>query len=109
VRSQKAVRRKAPPVKISAQTEAGALVETTKGAKSTKEEDERYRDLDIPGQRLDRLVGGRVITDLKTVEKLVPIHMAQLLSYLKTTRLRLGLLINFRVLVLKDGIERVVR
>jgi hypothetical protein len=35
--------------------------------------------------------------------------MAQLLSYLKTTRLRLGLLINFRVLVLKDGIERVVR
>jgi GxxExxY protein len=69
----------------------------------------RYKDLDIPGQRLDLLVGGRVITDLKTVETLAPIHQAQLLSYLKTTGLRLGLLINFKVLVLKDGIKRVVR
>jgi len=69
----------------------------------------RYKDLDIPGQRLDLLVGGRVIIDLKTVESFAPIHVAQLLSYLKTTGLRLGLLINFRVLVLKDGIERVVR
>jgi GxxExxY protein len=76
---------------------------------STKEEDERYKDLDILGRRLDLLVGGRVITDLKTVEKLAPTHEAQLLTYLKTTRLRLDLLINFRVLVLKDGIERVVR
>jgi hypothetical protein len=46
---------------------------------------------------------------LKTVEKLARTHEAQWLSYLKTTRLRLDLLINFRVLVLKDGIERVVR
>jgi GxxExxY protein len=69
----------------------------------------RYKDLEIPGQRLDLLVGGRVITDLKTVESFAPIHLAQLLSYLKTTGFRLGLLINFRVLVLKDGIERVVR
>ncbi len=67
----------------------------------------RYKDLDIPGQRLDPLVGGRVITDLKTVESFAPIHLAQLLSYLKTTGLRLGLLINFRVAVLKDGIDRV--
>jgi GxxExxY protein len=69
----------------------------------------RYKDLDIPGQRLDLLVGGRVITDVKTVETLAPIHQAQLLSYLKTTGLRLGLLINFKVMVLKDGIKRVVR
>ena len=69
----------------------------------------RYKDLDIPGQRLDLLVGGRVIADLKTVETLAPIHQAQLLSYLKTTGLRLGLLINFKVQVLKDGIKRVVR
>jgi GxxExxY protein len=69
----------------------------------------RYKDLEIPGQRLDLLVGGRVITDLKTVEALAPIHQAQVLSYLKTTGLRLGLLINFKVLVLKDGIKRVVR
>jgi GxxExxY protein len=69
----------------------------------------RYKDLDIPGQRLDLLVGGRVIIDLKTVDTLAPIHQAQLLSYLKTTGLRLGLLINFKTLVLKDGIKRVVR
>jgi GxxExxY protein len=69
----------------------------------------RYKDLVIPGQRLDLLVGGRVITDLKTVETLAPIHQAQILSYLKTTGLRLGLLINFKVQVLKDGIKRVVR
>ena len=69
----------------------------------------RYKDLDIPGQRLDLVVGGRVITDLKTVETLAPIHQAQVISYLKTTGLRLGLLINFKVLVLKDGIKRVVR
>src|SRR5271165_3675810 len=45
----------------------------------------RYKDIDIPGQRLDLLVGGRVIVDLKTVEALAPIHLAQVLSYLKTT------------------------
>jgi GxxExxY protein len=69
----------------------------------------RYKDLDIPGQRLDLLVGGRVIVDLKTVETLAPIHQPQILSYLKSTGLRLGLLINFKVQVLKDGIKRVVR
>jgi GxxExxY protein len=69
----------------------------------------RYKDIEIPGQRLDLLVGERVITDLKTVDSFAPIHHAQVLSYLKTTGLRLGLLINFNVLVLKDGIKRVVR
>jgi GxxExxY protein len=69
----------------------------------------RYKDIDIPGQRLDLLVGGRVITDLPTVDTLAPIHQAQVLSYLKTTGLRLGLLINVKVQILKDGIKRVVR
>jgi GxxExxY protein len=68
-----------------------------------------YKDLEITGQRLDLLVGGRVIVDLKTVEEFAPIHQAKLLSYLKTTGLRLGLLINFKVMVLRDGIKRVVR
>jgi GxxExxY protein len=45
----------------------------------------------------------------KPVESFARIHLAQVLSYLKTTGLRLGLLINFRVVVLEDGIERVVR
>ncbi len=69
----------------------------------------RFKDLNTPGQRLDLLVGGRVITDLKTVESFAPIHLAHLLSYLNTTGLRLGLLINFRAAVLKDGIDRVAR
>jgi GxxExxY protein len=68
-----------------------------------------YKDIQIEGQRLDLLVGGRVIVELKTVEALAPIHQAQLLSYLKATKLRLGLLINFNVMVLKDGVKRLVR
>jgi GxxExxY protein len=58
------------------------------------------------GYRLDLLVNDAVIVDLKTVTKLAPIHEAQLLSYLKLSRKRLGLLINFHVVHLKDGIKR---
>ncbi|HEV3256459.1 MAG TPA: GxxExxY protein [Gemmataceae bacterium] len=68
-----------------------------------------YKDIQIEGQRLDLLVAGRVIVELKAVEALAPIHQAQLLSYLKATKLRLGLIINFNVPVLKDGIKRLVR
>ncbi len=68
----------------------------------------RYKDIEISGQRLDLLVGGRIIVELKAVESILPIHEAQLISYLKATRLRLGLLINFRVPMLKDGIHRIV-
>jgi GxxExxY protein len=68
-----------------------------------------YKDIQIPGQRLDLLVGGRLIVELKCVEEFAPIHQAQLLSYLKATGLRLGLLINFKTQLLKDGIQRIVR
>jgi GxxExxY protein len=68
-----------------------------------------YKEIRIPGQRYDILVAGRILLELKTVEALAPIHQAQLLSYLKATGLRLGFLINFKVLVLKDGIKRLVR
>jgi GxxExxY protein len=69
-----------------------------------------YKDIVIPGQRLDLLAGGRVIVDLKTVDEFYPIHEAQLLSYLKATGFRVGLLLNFRVKMLKDGgIKRLVR
>lgn len=67
-----------------------------------------YKDIQIEGQRLDLLVGGRVIVELKAVSELHPLHHAQLLSYLKATGLRLGLLINFNVSVLKDGLKRLV-
>ncbi len=60
------------------------------------------------GLRLDFLVSGTVIVELKAVESLLPIHQAQLLTYLKLTGHRLGLLINFNVPLIKDGIRRVV-
>ncbi len=68
-----------------------------------------YKDIQIEGQRLDLLVGNRVIVELKTVDVIAPIHQAQLLSYLKATGLRLGLLLNFKVPRLVDGIQRLVR
>jgi GxxExxY protein len=68
-----------------------------------------YKDIQISGQRLDVLVVGRVIVELKCVEEFAPIHQAQLISYLKATGLRLGLLINFKTQLLKDGIKRIVR
>jgi len=63
--------------------------------------------LDI-GYKIDLLVEDSVIVELKSIQKLVPIHEAQLLSYLKLSNKRLGLLINFNVKLLKDGIKRLV-
>ncbi len=60
------------------------------------------------GFRLDLLVGDKVIIELKAVDKLVPIHDAQLLTYLRLTGCKLGLLINFNVPILKQGIKRLV-
>ncbi len=57
--------------------------------------------------RLDFLVDNKVVVELKAVERLLPIHKAQVLTYLKLTDCKLGLLINFNVPVLKEGIERV--
>jgi GxxExxY protein len=60
------------------------------------------------GYRVDLLVEDAVIVELKAVETLLPIHQAQLLSYLKLSGKRVGLLINFNVLHLKNGIKRMV-
>jgi GxxExxY protein len=60
------------------------------------------------GYKLDLLVDDLVIVELKAVEDILAIHRAQLLSYLKHSRKRLGLLINFNVPLIKDGIRRVV-
>lgn len=57
---------------------------------------------------MDVVVDNRLVLELKTVERLEPIHTAQLLTYLKLSKIRLGLLINFNVPVLRDGIKRVV-
>ncbi|HEX20284.1 MAG TPA: GxxExxY protein, partial [Acidiferrobacteraceae bacterium] len=60
------------------------------------------------GYRLDMLVEDSVIIELKAVNRLIPIHEAQLLSYLKLSGKKLGLLINFNVPRLKNGIKRLV-
>jgi GxxExxY protein len=60
------------------------------------------------GYRIDLFVENEVIVELKAVDKLHPIHKAQLLSYLKLSNKKLGLLINFNVKLLTDGLERVV-
>jgi len=57
------------------------------------------------GYRLDMVVDETVIVELKAIEKLLPIHSAQLLSYLKLSGLRVGLLMNFNEVLLKDGIR----
>ena len=82
----------------------------------------RYRDLTVARQamlpltyrgepvdagfRIDMLVNGLVIVEIKAVEKLLPIHEAQLLTYLKLSGKRLGLLINFNTVRIRDGIRR---
>ena len=66
-----------------------------------------YKDMALDcGYRLDILAEDKVIIELKAVDHLLPIHEAQLLTYLKLARLQLGLLINFNVPVLKEGIRR---
>jgi len=68
----------------------------------------RYKTIEIGGQRLDLLVEGKIIVEIKAVDKLSPIHEAQLLSYVKASGLRLGLLINFNMPRLIDGVKRFV-
>ncbi len=58
--------------------------------------------------RLDLIIEHEVIVEIKSIEKLLPIHKAQLMSYLKLSGCKVGLLINFNVEVLKSGIQRVV-
>jgi len=68
-----------------------------------------YDDIRIDsGLRLDLLVDNKVVVELKAVERLLPLFEAQLLTYLKLSGKRLGLLINFNVPLIRDGIRRIV-
>ncbi len=58
------------------------------------------------GYRIDFIIGDKVVVELKSVQEVLPVHEAQLLTYLHLTGLRIGLLINFNVAVLKNGIRR---
>jgi GxxExxY protein len=68
-----------------------------------------YKGVELDcGFRLDLLVEDSLIVELKTVDNLLPIHSAQLLTYMKLAKLKIGLLINFQTRVLRDGIKRLV-
>jgi GxxExxY protein len=68
-----------------------------------------YKEVELDlGYRLDLWVEKKVIVEVKAVESLQDVHMAQLLTYLKLTKNKLGLLINFNVPLIKQGIQRVV-
>lgn len=68
-----------------------------------------YKSVAIGEARLDLLVAERLVVELKACPSLLPIHLAQVLSYLKASDRSLGLLINFNVPVLRQGIRRVIR
>ena len=67
-----------------------------------------YKDKPVGDSRLDFLVGGELVVELKAIEIVHPIHPARVITYLKMTGLDLALIINFDVELLKDGIKRIV-
>ena len=68
-----------------------------------------YEDVNLDiGYRIDIIIENKLILEIKSVEALNDIHFAQLLTYLKLTNCKLGMLINFNVLLIKNGIKRVV-
>jgi GxxExxY protein len=68
-----------------------------------------YKEIKLDcGYRIDSLVDGRVVVELKAIEALAPIHDAIVLTYLRLSGFKIGLLMNFHTVVLKDGIKRFV-
>lgn len=69
----------------------------------------RYKGLALDeGYRIDLLVEGKLILELKSIDKIQPIHTAQVLTYLKMTGLKMALMLNFNVLLMRSGIKRIV-
>lgn len=68
-----------------------------------------YKTITLPTKfRLDLIVEGEIIVELKQCEKLLPIHEAQIMTYLKITNRRIGLLLNFNETLMKHGIKRII-
>ena len=67
-----------------------------------------YKDVKVQGQILDMVIGEKIILELKTVSELVKAHESQIISYLKSTGMPLGFLINFNSSLLKNGIKRFI-
>ena len=85
------------------------LVQSGLGVEKEKALPLIYHDVKLEiGYRIDLLVEGKVIVEIKSVEALNDVHMAQVLTYLKLNNNRIGLLINFNVSVLKNGIRRLI-
>ena len=83
--------------------EMGYTVERQKGLPL------RYKDVNLDvGYRMDMLVNGRVVVELKSVRELTPIDTAQILTYMRLSGVQLGLLLNFNVFRMKDGIKRYI-
>jgi len=69
----------------------------------------KYKDINIDcGFRADFIVADCIVLELKAVERILPIHEAQLMTYLKVTKLKVGLLVNFNVRLLRKGIKRLI-
>ncbi len=86
-----------------------ALKERNLSVQKEKEMPVIFKEMTLDcGYRIDLLVEEKVVVELKAVEELSNVHMAQVLSYLKMGDFRLGLLINFNVKYLKDGIKRII-
>jgi GxxExxY protein len=68
----------------------------------------KYRDVPVVSQRLDFLIGGEIVVEIKAVTALEPIHHVQLMSYLRGAGLRVGLLMNFGALSLRAGLKRII-
>lgn len=69
----------------------------------------KYKEIQTScGFRIDLLVENKIIIELKSVEKIIPIHEAQLLTYMKLLNKRVGLIINFNKKLLRDGIKRMI-
>jgi len=69
----------------------------------------RYKGVTLDeGYRIDLLVEGKLLLELKSIDKVQPIHTAQVLTYLKMTGLKMALILNFNVLLMRSGIKRIV-
>jgi GxxExxY protein len=68
----------------------------------------RYRNIIICHQRIDLMIDNRLVLEVKSADRLGPIHVAQVINYLRVTGVRVGLLVNFNVPILKQGIRRIV-
>ena len=68
----------------------------------------QYREQPLRVQRLDLVVEGRVLVEIKAIERLHLVHQTQVMSYLRASGLRVGLLMNFNAYLLRDGLRRIV-